>query len=374
MQTNLAQDSMERFYLDKLMHGVLSLYGERRLLIIPEESFTPAILAEFGISLSTFKKAFEAYKFDFVNLWISNKNSRFALDQNARTVIDGSLTFRASHLKLSQQNEGVRVNYVTIDGFISNPDLDELIKNYEPSRYVSWKWPETPSYLHSKAVQKLFDDLGIVSFDEIFPTEVDVKDFTGKMELYVRSKQKQTGEMLRFPSYTPYVQKNGNQTIYVLDRDREGRPLLSEVPDLILRELRVKVENRKNPVGKAYPHKDLFKKIVTTDLEGRDLIKACNVSQEINEECNRNNFQLYKDRLAKEFDIRYYDNMAGYPDARTLYIQLHTSFTAMTGYMYELIDSPDKLKALRRRLRFIPSGIIRLPPYKDDSGKYIRLE
>ena len=375
MQVVLGLDSLERFYLKQL-----EIYDEperRTPWIIPAESFTPAILAEFGISLSTFKRAFEVYVFDFRKLWKSSRNSQLVLDRKARTVIDGELTFQASRVKMSSllpEGVGPWVNYITIDGFISNPDLDDLIKNYEPSEPIPWRWPKLHTYLHSKAVQKLFDDLGVTSFDEILPTETDARDFMGKMELYLKSiiEAKNTSQIYnkRTDTYrylhesTSYVQKKGGQTIYILDRDQDGRPLFSEVPDLIVRELRTKMENRKNPVGKLLIHKDLFKMMVTSDLKGRDLIKACNIDQEINAKCNENDFALYKDRLWREFSISFDRNNHGYPDARTLYIQLHTSFSYKTSNNYEVIDSPAKMKASLKYLSQFSASKMRIPKFK----------
>lgn len=133
-------------------------------------------------------------------------------------------------------------------------------------------------------------------------------------------------------------------------------------------------ENKKNPVGHILPHKDLSRTIVTDDLRGKELIKKCNLSAEINRECNKNNYQLFKERLLTEFGVNFNEDSHGFPDARKLYMQMHEIFGLSRVYR----EFTDEMKisaygaAISENLRYgttpldIKEGKLWLPPYRPD--------
>lgn len=96
----------------------------------------------------------------------------------------------------------------------------------------------------------------------------------------------------------------------------------------------------KSHVKSIIPHKDLFSKIVDGEFKGKDLIRACNIDPDTNALCNKNDFELFKDRLYYEFSLDFDSNNEGYPNARTLYMQMHTLFgissinTSTKGVLY----------------------------------------
>ena len=91
-------------------------------------------------------------------------------------------------------------------------------------------------------------------------------------------------------------------------------------------ELNAILESAKKQTGKLVPHKDLFGLIVGGVLKGKDLISACLSSTAVNKQCEANDQQLFKHRLEEEFDIDFDDETYDYPDARSLYIQMHTLY------------------------------------------------
>ena len=135
-------------------------------------------------------------------------------------------------------------------------------------------------------------------------------------------------------------------------------------------------ENKKNPVGHILPHKNLARMIVTNDLKGKELIQKCNLSAEINNECNKNDYQLFKERLLSEFGVNFNEDSHGFPDARKLYMQMYTVFGL--SKIYETNGKISYGAALRQHLRYgvTPAHIkvekLWLPPYRPSRfGKWI---
>ena len=100
------------------------------------------------------------------------------------------------------------------------------------------------------------------------------------------------------------------------------------MPNQLKRELAKQIENRKNPTGRLLPHKDVFY-LLTPRLKGKDLIRACNSSQEVNAKCAANNFQVFKTHLLDEFHIDFNQETHGYPDAKALYMQMHSLYAVI---------------------------------------------
>ena len=226
------------------------------------------------------------------------------------------LHWTTSEVKTYDQSE----SYITIEGFISEPKLSELVKNYKGARIFP---PLERDTFKRIDVVLLYDEnealsrLGFSILDKPFPAAKDHSRFTERLRELI------TEQEIKPLNY--YVEFDDGQKIYLLDRIDKAR-FYSDIPNILKSELLMKVENRKNPVGYLAPRKDLFPMIVTRDLKGKDLIYACNTSSEVNQQCNKNDFALYKQRLREEFEVNFDQEFYGYPDARTLYIQMHTLF------------------------------------------------
>ena len=109
---------------------------------------------------------------------------------------------------------------------------------------------------------------------------------------------------------------------------------------------------KKQQTGKLVPHKDLFGLIIGSELKGKDLISACLTSASVNEQCEANDQQIFKDRLQEEFDVDFDADSYNYPDARSLYIQMHTLYIEVHTVMSPEYDEIDPDDALMRPLRF----------------------
>ena len=296
--------------------------------VIPEEAFTPKILAHLGMSLETFKRVFWVYIDNFETLWTwrHQDGSLFVYDGNTNTVTKDGKTFKPSRQKMY-----TNYYWVTINGFLAEPNLITLMKRYQQSDPIPDEWDG--AFLHSSGIAKLYADLGVSSFEEIFPTEADYDKF--------RFERRRFEENIRNNPDLPYQFEVNGQVIYLLDRDENGKPLFSELPKRMVQELAVAIENRKNPVGKLLVHKDLFKMIVSGDLKGKELIRACNTSKEVNDRCNANDYALFKERLREEFNLDYDKEPEGFDNARQLYIHFHSVFHAINNPNRERYDHPN---------------------------------
>ena len=295
------------------MHHINTIDGE--LCVVPSEDFTSQILKHFKISLTLFKKAFEVYRGAFQRLWTVKKRrdvpvtSRLIYDPDAKTITDPefNLSLPCSDVKIYYDE----FRYVTVNGFFSDLKLNELIKNYRPARKIGNELPPPGSTPYNPDVMEGVDLL------ELFPDGRDYIDFLFKFKDMIEDRETQPFDYkVEFPD---------GQVIYLLDRDGMVR-YYSDIPNILKKELRMKIENRKNPVGQIVPHKDLFGTIVTKQLKGKELIRACNTNTVINAECNRDNFKLYRDRLLSEFGVDWNQETFGYPDARKVYMQMHTLY------------------------------------------------
>lgn len=337
------------------MHHVNTIEGD--LCVVPSEDFTRQILVHFKISLTLFKKVFEVYRGAFQRLWTLKKlrdvpvTSRLIYDPDAKTITDPefNLTLPCSDVKIYSEE----FQYVTVDGFFSDLKLNELIKNYKPAKRIG-KQPLPPG-----AIPYNPNVLEGVDILELFPHGRDYIDFLFKFKDMIEDRETQPLDYK--------VELPDGQVIYLLDRDGMVR-YYSDIPNILKKELRMKIENRKKPVGRIVPHKDLFGTIVTNQLKGKELIKACNVSAVINAECNRDNFKLYRDRLLSEFGVDWNQETFGYPDARKVYMQMHTLYVEF-GYTMEAgVLKPGVSRILRKgmpstNVLFTSTYMKILPPY-----------
>ena len=335
---------MEEFYLAALVTEDSS--DADLFLAIPAEDQTSLILEHFGLSESVFKKAFRVYADAFLKLW---SNVKYDAEQR---VIKADRDFEASEIQEFDED----VTYVTINGFISTDELSMLITNYDPVNSIPKKWvldERTEIYLHPNRVEALYEELGVSGFDELFPTRADLKSFSTSLHSQCSSL---LGAQYRLDF------KDG-QVIYLVDRVGNNIIIISDIPNALKRELASRLENRKNPVGSVFPRKDLFPMIVTRDLKGKELIRACNIDPDTNEQCNKDDFRLFKQRLRDEFRIDFDQNSHGYPDARTLYIQMHTLYAEFNERPY------GGTQRIRQAFKGTPGfvrGEILVPPYIEE--------
>lgn len=105
--------------------------------------------------------------------------------------------------------------------------------------------------------------------------------------------------------------------------------------------------------GKLLPHKDLFGVIIGRNLSGKDLISACLTNPAINKKCNEDGQRLFRERLTIEFGLDFDADSYNYPDARSLYIQMHTLYVEVYDVVSPEYDGEDSDDARTGPLRFI---------------------
>ena len=292
--------------------------------LIPDYDFMPKVLKHFGLSEENFLLAFKTYAKAFAQLWkYRSTGTRFTFDKatgkitlRSETPDKPDLVFTTRYIPGGPISFG---RVLAINGFISNDYLNGLIKNYKRSEVpADWAKFGGTLHLHSSVLPRLYEELGVDSADEIFGSVKDYKDFDYK---FMMSFGTFGGKYLPTGQY----QFNDGQVVDILGRNKSGYPDVSDMPDLLKRELRKNIENRKNPAGKIFPHKDIFDLVVPT-FKGRDLILACNADKATNKRCAANNYQVFRVKLLEEFDLDFNENDYGYPDAKSLYMQMYTVF------------------------------------------------
>lgn len=306
---------MERFYIDNLPSIENPRNDGSPVFAIPSDDVLEDVLKFFGLSQDRLATAFTAYKWPLAKLW-----SEFKYDAFDRLAITADREFKASEIVFPKGPE--RRSYVTINGFISNDILTELIRRYEPVEEIPKEWDlgtKRGVYLHPSVIQAVYDELGVSGFEELFPTPADYKQFFEELSKACKP--------LLDPTVYMMIPRDSEE-VYVLDRWFSVGPgvvFISSIPAIIARKLKSRLENRKNPVGIAVPRKDLVP-VVAQNLKGKDLVAMCNANQELRRVCDANDFAIYKQHLWNEFGLNFNEDSHGYPDARTLYIQMHTLY------------------------------------------------
>lgn len=104
---------------------------------------------------------------------------------------------------------------------------------------------------------------------------------------------------------------------------------VDRMPTLVLKEIESRLKNLKNQRSIATLGKDVFREITNGKLRGKDLIRACNTSRQVNSYCNADNQDVFRKAIAKEFKLELPEDISEvteFSNARELYMQLHTFF------------------------------------------------
>ena len=247
--------SLTDFFLDVIddavrAYGVPPNWPVRIFYVLPNEAMESVILKHFRMSRKDFEEAFESLSRDFMELWTS-AYQKFTWDPENDVVYNNEgMKFETSKIKSGHDHR----DYLTINGFISTPELSQ--------------------------------------------------------------------QLLTF-----YVQR----------------------------------ENSKNPIGRLPFHNDL-QRTVFESLKGRELIAKCNVSAEIKKQCNKDNYQFYKNRLLSEFGLDFNNDSYGYPDARKMYMQMYEVFGWSDSDLNDVISYRGDVMSSQE----FADGRIWLPPYRPD--------
>ena len=310
--------------------------------VIPSNEFSEEISEFFGKSEDEFRRVFEVYASIYNKLWTIP--SDVVLVKGMKEIILPDPDKPSSLIKYKIK-EFVRQS-VVIHGFVSTLELNELIKNYQPSR------PEIVG-LHSKFTKRFYQELGARGQNDVFPTQADYNQFIALMRDWVS----------RLPHDVAKYKLPDGQEIVLLDIVN-GIRYFSDVPNTLKDYLRMKIENRKNPIGHLPIHNDLQVKTFS-EFKGKALIKACNTSSRVNAICNRNNYQLYKDRLKAEFGIDFNADSKGYPDARSLYMQMYTIYA---------VGNKERIIGVKEGQSLYIKSIYVPPYYVQDEGPWLPIK
>lgn len=266
--------------------------------VIPSNDAMPSILEHFDLDLKTFQRAFTLYAHGFFNMWYVWETVDRGMKINEETL---TLTYGDKTFKVHKHDD-----HWTVDGLISTPEFDHLMRTFTGSAERN-PWNCFYLTLHSKVTSRFYDELAVKGFDDLFPTQTDIDDFRVRIRKVFLCHEAAPRCMF------------GQQVIYLLDSTKKIN-YYSDMPASLKSYLALKVANRRNPTGHLLPHKDLFKQIIQRDLKGRDLIRVCNASKAIRDL----SFSIFPQCLRDEFGIKFERNNHGYPNARCLYIQMHT--------------------------------------------------
>lgn len=297
--------------------------------VIPSNEFSEQIFEFFGMSEDDFRRAFEVYAPMYNKLWTIPSDVVLVKDMKEIILRDPG----EPHDLIKYKIKEFVWRSVVIHGFISTLELNDLIISYEPSKVDIVG-------IHSKYHQRLYQELGVRSREELFPTRSDYVQYAKRMQDWAK----------RLPQDAVRYKLPDGQELMLLDLEG-GVRFFSDIPNALKDYLRGQIENRKNPVGRLPIHDNLQSQVFS-ELKGKALIKACNTSSRVNAICNQNNYQLYKDRLKSEFGIDFNADSKGYPDARSLYMQMHTVYAVETDF------GPKSVTRGANR-----TGKIHVPPY-----------
>jgi hypothetical protein len=89
--------------------------------------------------------------------------------------------------------------------------------------------------------------------------------------------------------------------------------------------------------------KDVFSRITSGTLYGKDLIRLCNTDREMNRKCNADDYAIFRRALFTEFGFEWETTnglgLYGFQNPRELYKQMHTGFFYINYLADELYTS-----------------------------------
>jgi hypothetical protein len=178
----------------------------------------------------------------------------------------------------------------------------------------------------------LYEVFGVTSFEEMFPNgKRDLDKVLPKMIFsWHNSKSVKNNEIeeIGILNEESFSTKNNKTTIYYIEgmlQDDESAKYLDQV---IFSEIKGAKANFTN-----LPSNVLQLMIETGKIIGKDLTSICATNQKMLNFCSKNNYEIFRVRLLKEYDVRYdeswYRNLYSPVE---LYKKYHTDFLRVEEY------------------------------------------
>lgn len=200
--------------------------------------------------------------------------------------------------------------------------FDYLRKNF-PAQY------EVKAVIPDQSIlEDLYAAFEVNSFDEMFPNGGKDLDQVFKQAVFSRrpvpfSKNKKEidgiGILRKEEMNDPH--RSVFLSIFYIEGFLQDKKL-----DRYLREAIFQSKNIKSDFSKLPPNV-LQHMIESNEITGKDLTALCVVNKKMEQFCQKNDFEIFRLRLAKEFDVRYYESR--YRDKynpRELYLKYHSDF------------------------------------------------
>lgn len=172
-------------------------------------------------------------------------------------------------------------------------------------------------------------------------------------------------------------------TVYFIDR----------LPELVSKAVGSRLANLTGKKNVGNLGKDVFNRITSGNLKGKDLFRACNTSSEVNRYCNSDSQLVFRNAITREFRMEVPQDVSSispFSNPRDLYRQLHTLYFLI--HEYEGKDPKNRYSIVLVRHGVMPQGvgalvapskkIVMIPTetdlyyYGNDDGKlfYIQVE
>jgi len=205
--------------------------------------------------------------------------------------------------------------------------FDYLRKNF-PEQY------EVKAVIPDESIlEDLYAAFDVNSFDEMFPNGQKDLDqafkqavFTRNPVLFSKNKKIDGIEILHKEEM-----KDPNRRVFLTKFYIEGF-LQDKKLDRYLRNAIFHGKTVKADFSKLPPNV-LQHMIESNDITGKELTVLCMVNQKMEQFCQRNDFEIFRLRLAKEFDVNYYESRyrAKY-NPRELYLKYHSEFFRVSEF------------------------------------------
>lgn len=222
---------------------------------------------------------------------------------------------------------------------LKNPFLE---KSLEVMKYIYGKNAKIghiyifipPTYL----LDEIYAQLGVKSFQEMFPTMIDFENYfwiihdsgISKKETILKNFKEDEG--LNILSEETLFTDNAELTVFYI----EGLVLNDEIADEI--ERRITMIGAKGDEYIKMP-KDVFRNIILTGgLKGKDLVGLCVTNPLISNKCNADNYFIFRFLLEKDFGLKKYKR-----NPRELYLLMYKIGEFLRRFRREYIVVTDKI-------------------------------